>query len=97
MPVSGRKPVAKFIAAIASHFWTGVTLAWIEANGQPAVLISRNGEAVSLVTVSASAQGIDQIMWIMRPSKLTAVSHLSQLFHIRRCAHWSKRAAPKSP
>jgi RNA polymerase sigma-70 factor (ECF subfamily) len=77
MPVSGRKRVGKFIAAIASHLWTGVTLAWMEANGQPAELISRNGEAVSLVTISASAQGIGQIMWIMGPSKLTAAPHLS--------------------
>jgi RNA polymerase sigma-70 factor (ECF subfamily) len=29
MAISGRKRVAKFIAAIASHFWIGVTLAWI--------------------------------------------------------------------
>jgi RNA polymerase sigma factor (sigma-70 family) len=27
MPISGRKRVAQFIVAIASHFWTGVTLA----------------------------------------------------------------------
>ena len=83
--VSGRERVAKFIAAIASHFWTGVTLAWIEANGQPAVLISRNGEAVSLATISASTQGVDQIMWVMRPSKLTAVSHLSPRSLDQKC------------
>src|SRR5919106_3847957 len=39
----------------------------------PAVLISRNGEAVYLATITGTTQGIDQIMWIMRPSKLTAV------------------------
>src|ERR1700730_4855534 len=39
VPVSGRDRVAKFIAA-ASHFWTGVTLAWVETNGQAAVLMS---------------------------------------------------------
>jgi RNA polymerase sigma-70 factor (TIGR02957 family) len=77
LPVSGRERVAKFIAAIASHFWTGVRLAWIEANGEPAVLISRNGEAVALATISVSNQGIHQIMWVMRPSKLTYISHLS--------------------
>src|SRR5882762_1033642 len=32
-PVSGRERVAKFIAT-ASHFWKGVTLAWVETNGQ---------------------------------------------------------------
>jgi hypothetical protein len=32
VPVVGRERVAKFIAA-AAHFWNGVTLAWVEANG----------------------------------------------------------------
>jgi RNA polymerase sigma-70 factor (ECF subfamily) len=72
--VSGRERVAKFIAAFASHFWKGVTLAWVEANGQGSVLISRDGVPVTFATIDASAQGIDQIMWIMRPSKLAAIS-----------------------
>jgi RNA polymerase sigma-70 factor (TIGR02957 family) len=74
VPVSGRERVAKFIASFASHFWTGMTLAWVETNGQASVLMSRDGAPVALATVSASAQGIDQIMWIMRPSKLAAIS-----------------------
>jgi RNA polymerase sigma-70 factor (TIGR02957 family) len=74
VPVAGRERVAKFIAALASHFWKGVTLAWVEANGQDSVLISRDGEPVWLVTTDASEQGIHQIMWVMRPSKLTAFS-----------------------
>lgn len=73
VPVSGRERVAKFIAA-ASHFWKGVTLAWVEINGQPALLVSRDGIPVALTTIDASAQGINQIMWIMRPSKLAAMS-----------------------
>jgi RNA polymerase sigma-70 factor (TIGR02957 family) len=78
VPVSGRKRVATFIAAVASHFWKGVTLAWVETNGQAAVLMSRDGVPVALATVDASAQGIDQIMWIMRPSKLAAISKSGQ-------------------
>lgn len=74
VPVVGRERVAKFIAAFSSHFWRGVTLAWVEANGQESVLISRNGEPVGLVTADASERGINQIMWIMRPSKLAAIS-----------------------
>jgi RNA polymerase sigma-70 factor (TIGR02957 family) len=73
-PVSGRERVAKFIAAFASHFWTGVTLARVETNGQASVVISRDGVAIAFATIDASAQGIDQIMWIMRPSKLAAIS-----------------------
>jgi RNA polymerase sigma-70 factor, ECF subfamily len=74
VPVSGRERVAKFIAAFASHFWTGITLRWMEANGQASVLLSRDGIPIALATIDASAEGIDQIMWIMRPSKLAAIS-----------------------
>src|SRR5215469_885286 len=73
-PVSGRERVAKFIVSFASHFWMGITLAWVETNGQASVLISRGALPVALATIDASAQGIDQIMWIMRPSKLAAIS-----------------------
>jgi RNA polymerase sigma-70 factor (ECF subfamily) len=69
--------VAKFIAT-ASHFWNGVTLAWVEINGQAAVLVSRDGVPVALTTIDASAQGIDQIVWILRPSKLAAISKSGQ-------------------
>jgi len=73
-PVSGRERVAKFIVSFASHFWMGITLAWVETNGRAAVLMSRGNIPVALATIDASAQGIDQIMWIMRPSKLAAIS-----------------------
>ena len=74
VPIVGRERVAKFIAAFAWHFWKGLTLAWVKANGQESILISRNGEPVTLVTTDASEQGIHQIMWVMRPSKLAAIS-----------------------
>jgi RNA polymerase sigma-70 factor (ECF subfamily) len=73
-PVSGRERVAKFIAAFASHFWTGMTLSWVQTNGQAAVLMSRHGIRVAFATIDLSKRGIDQIMWIMRPSKLKAIS-----------------------
>jgi RNA polymerase sigma-70 factor (ECF subfamily) len=74
VPVAGRERVAKFIAAFSSHFWKGVTLSWIDANGQASILMSRNGEAIGLVSIDVSEQGIDQIIWIMRPSKLSAIA-----------------------
>jgi RNA polymerase sigma-70 factor (ECF subfamily) len=73
-PVVGRARVAKFIASVAPHFWTGVTVATTEANSQPCVVISRDGARVGLTTIDASADGISRIMWMMRPSKLAAVS-----------------------
>jgi RNA polymerase sigma-70 factor (ECF subfamily) len=73
-PVSGRERVARFIAAFASHFWTGITVRWVETNGQASVLMSRDGVPIAFATIDASSQGIDQIMWILRPSKLAAIS-----------------------
>jgi RNA polymerase sigma-70 factor (TIGR02957 family) len=73
-PVVGRAVVAKFVAKVTVHFWAGVTLEVLEVNGQTAVAVRRGGAPVALITVSASSQGIDQIMWIMRPSKLAAIS-----------------------
>jgi RNA polymerase sigma-70 factor (ECF subfamily) len=73
-PIAGRERVAKFISTFATHFWSGVTVSLVEANGQGCALISRDGNAVALVTVGASEEGIDQIIWILRPSKLAGVS-----------------------
>jgi len=73
-PVVGRERVARFIAAIASHFWAGVTLSRIEANGRTSILLSRGDAVVGLVSVGASAAGIDQVLWLLRPSKLAALS-----------------------
>jgi MFS transporter, DHA2 family, multidrug resistance protein len=63
VPVSGRTRVATFIAAVSSHFWKGVTLAWVETNGQAAVLMSRDGVPVALATIDATAQVINQFFW----------------------------------
>lgn len=80
-PVCGSVRVAKFIASFASHFWSGVTLRFVDTNGQTSVLILRNGEPVGLVAIDASVQGINQIMWMLRPSKLTAIakSHVTKI------------------
>lgn len=74
IPVVGRERVARFIAAVAGHFWSGVTLGWVETNGQASVLIARHGIVVALVTIAASAEGIHRILWMMRPSKLAAIA-----------------------
>jgi RNA polymerase sigma-70 factor (ECF subfamily) len=77
IPVSGRKRVATFIAALSKWCWKGVTLNWVETNGQATVLVLRDGVPFGL-TIDASAQGIDEIMWFLRPSKLAAISKRSQ-------------------
>ena len=77
VPVTGRKRVASFIAGLSKWCWKGVTLDWVETNGQAAVLVLRDGVPFGL-TLDASAQGINEIMWFLRPSKLTAVSKSGQ-------------------
>jgi RNA polymerase sigma-70 factor, ECF subfamily len=76
IPVRGRTVVAKFLKAFAPAFWPGTTLTWIEANGQASVLISRDDAVVALLAASASAEGIDRLMWVMNPEKLSGVSTL---------------------
>src|SRR6516162_9656442 len=73
VPVSGRKHVATFITALSKYCWKGVTLDWTETNGQAAVLVLRDGVPLG-ITIDASEQGINEIMWFLRPSKLAAIS-----------------------
>ena len=73
-PVVGRERVAKYIAAIAGWGFSGVTITVVQANGLASALMSRAGVVVMLFTIEASPEGIDQIMWVMRPSKLTGVA-----------------------
>jgi len=73
-PVAGRERVAKFIAAVAPHFWGGMDVSFIEANGQNCMIMSRDGAIVALATIEASEQGIEQILWFMRPSKLAGIA-----------------------
>lgn len=73
-PVAGPASVAKFIAKVTTQFWSGVALEWVQTNGQMSAAIVRDGAIVALVTVDASTEGIDQILWVMRPSKLAAMS-----------------------
>jgi RNA polymerase sigma-70 factor (ECF subfamily) len=74
IPIRGRTKVAKFIASFASHWWTGATITWVEANGNVAALVSREGRAYALVSADASGAEIEQIMWVMNPAKLASIS-----------------------
>ncbi|MGV9307067.1 RNA polymerase sigma-70 factor [Nonomuraea sp. NPDC003727] len=77
-PVVGASRVAKYVRAFAGHFWTGVDVAWASTNGQTSALLSRDGQVFAVLTVTASAQGIEQVLWMMNPTKITAVSATSE-------------------
>jgi RNA polymerase sigma-70 factor (TIGR02957 family) len=70
--VVGAPRVAKFLAAM-SWFWDGVDVQWAETNGQTSAVLRRAGEVYGLLTVSASADGIDQVLWMVNPEKNAAV------------------------
>lgn len=74
IPVIGRGRVATFVAAFSHHFWTGKQIGWVEVNGQPAATLSENGEVTTMVTVTASSDGILQLLWVMSPAKLGHVA-----------------------
>jgi len=78
VPVVGRSLVAKYVAKIAPPFWAGVTLKLVEANGRAALLMLRGGDVVALATVTGAKRRIERIMWVMRPSKLTAIARALQ-------------------
>jgi RNA polymerase sigma-70 factor (ECF subfamily) len=70
IPVLGRATVARYVRAFASHFWEGVSIGWTESNGQPAATLTRDGTTFAIVAISASTDGIDQVLWMMNPEKL---------------------------
>lgn len=72
-PVAGRDDVARFIAGWSS-WWTDTTLTWLETNGQTSVLVTRGDAALALLSISTSQSGIDQLLWVMAPDKLTHVA-----------------------
>jgi RNA polymerase sigma-70 factor (TIGR02957 family) len=74
LPVTGRDRVANYFASVGSFMGSGVTIEWIETNGQASALVLRNGAATGLATIEASEEGISRILLMMRPSKLAAIS-----------------------
>lgn len=73
-PLVGRQRVAKFVTAIAPWFWVGVDIRWAQQNGQTTAVLSRDSVVFAVVTVDGSDSGINQLLWMMNPAKLAAVS-----------------------
>ncbi|HEY7045641.1 MAG TPA: RNA polymerase sigma-70 factor [Jatrophihabitantaceae bacterium] len=73
IPVVGATTVAKYYRAFASRFWAGVAVRLASVNGQMSALLSQDGQVFAMFTLTASDDGIDQLLWVMNPAKLTAV------------------------
>jgi RNA polymerase sigma-70 factor (ECF subfamily) len=74
IPICGRERVAKFVAAFASHFWTGASITWVDVNGGPGALLSREGRPYALVAIDAAGAEVHQVLWIMNPAKLMSMA-----------------------
>jgi RNA polymerase sigma-70 factor (ECF subfamily) len=74
IPVFGRTRVARYVAAFATRFWAGVQVEWVDANGRPSVLVTRDGVPVAWLTVSGTGDGIDRIYWVLNPAKLERIA-----------------------
>jgi RNA polymerase sigma-70 factor (ECF subfamily) len=73
-PVRGRGTVAKFVRAFHTQFWNDVVIEESVLNGQPSVVLSKEGSVFAALTVVTSADRIDQVLWMMNPAKLGAVA-----------------------
>ena len=66
--VVGAAWVAKFLAAM-SWFWEGVETRFTTMNGQPCVVMVAGGTVYGLLAIDASADGIEQLLWMVNPEK----------------------------
>ncbi|WP_030918124.1 RNA polymerase sigma-70 factor [Streptosporangium amethystogenes] len=71
-PVLGNERVARFVAAFSPRFWPGTAITWVEMNGLPGVLVTRDGSGVALLAIEASKEGIHHLLWILNPAKIEA-------------------------
>ena len=60
--------VARFLAAM-SWFWEGVETKFTTMNEQTCAVLLAGGEVYGLLAVDASADGIDQLLWMVNPAK----------------------------
>jgi len=72
-PLAGRERVARVFAKVADKFWADTRIDRVEVNGQPAVLITRGPAIVALLVLEATPKGIERLLWMMNPAKLSAV------------------------
>ncbi|WP_233562969.1 RNA polymerase sigma-70 factor [Micromonospora musae] len=72
-PVVGAQRVVKYLSAL-SWFWADVEVEWATTNGQTSAVLRQNGSVYGLLTVTASSDGIDQLLWMVNPEKIAAAS-----------------------
>jgi RNA polymerase sigma-70 factor (ECF subfamily) len=71
IPVLGRARVAN-LATATPRFWQEADPRLVDANGRTGMMIYRDGDPATFVTIAASKEGIYKLMWVFNPSKITA-------------------------
>ncbi|GAA4672078.1 RNA polymerase sigma-70 factor [Phytohabitans rumicis] len=74
-PVVGVVRVARFLTAISTWFWDDIDLRWASTNGQTSVVIRHGGTVRCVLTISASTEGIDRVLWMFNPEKIADVTN----------------------
>jgi RNA polymerase sigma-70 factor (TIGR02957 family) len=72
--VVGVSRVARYITAISTWFWNGMDVHLATTNGQTSAVLRRDGNLFGVLTVTASADGIDHLLWMVNPAKIAAVA-----------------------
>ncbi|MCX4403397.1 RNA polymerase sigma-70 factor [Streptomyces sp. NPDC059837] len=71
IPVLGRARVAN-LATATPRFWREADPRLVDANGRTGMMIYRDGDPATFVTIAASKEGIYKLMWVFNPSKIAA-------------------------
>lgn len=69
-PLVGRDRVIKALVGLARKYWTGATATVVDANGQPGVLVANGGEIITFAAITASDDGVEELLFVVNPDKL---------------------------
>jgi RNA polymerase sigma-70 factor (ECF subfamily) len=72
-PLVGATRVARFLHTISAWFWDDMDVRLATTNGQAAAVLLRDGSVYGVITVIASAESIDQLLWMVNPEKIAAL------------------------
>jgi len=69
-PVHGRRHVAQLVLGVIAKFGEGIDVVPVEANGDAALLGTRDGRPVALWSIDVGPQGVRRLLIVMNPEKL---------------------------
>ena len=69
-PVVGRDRLSKLFSAGGAGFTEGVAVEYIQANGENAAVLSRDGKPFAFCSITAGEHGIERLFVVLNPDKL---------------------------